>query len=297
MTRSGRRLALLIALVVMAACTDDDRPAASSASSSSPPITSTTTTLVTTTTSTVAPDALQVVVDDFVNGQTVRFSVVAVDLATGARAEHLAGRQVRSASLYKLFVARELLRRVHAGRLDRAAPANDGQGRTVDQCIHDMIVVSDNACGVAGLNIVGRGAQDAGLHRDGFVSTSLASPQMTSAADVALFFTAARDGSLLGPGGESATAELYGLLRQQQVNDRLPTALPAGTPIAHKTGDIREWAHDAGVITTPRGDVLLAVLSGPWPLPCCDADHPGEAERVAFGAIAELGSRVYDVLA
>jgi hypothetical protein len=51
------------------------------------------------------------------------------------------------------------------------------------------------------------------------------------------------------------------------------------------------------VITTSRGDVLLAVLSGPWPLPCCDADHPGEAERIAFGAIAELGRRVYEALA
>jgi hypothetical protein len=73
--------------------------------------------------------------------------------------------------------------------------------------------------------------------------------------------------------------------------------LPPGTPIAHKTGDITTWAHDAGVITTPHGDVLLAVLSGPWPLPCCDADHPGEAERVAFGTIAELGRRVYEALA
>jgi beta-lactamase class A len=93
------------------------------------------------------------------------------------------------------------------------------------------------------------------------------------------------------------SAELYQLLREQEVNDRLPTALPAGTPIAHKTGDIREWAHDAGVITTPEGEVLVAVLSGPWPAPCCDAERPGEAERLAFGAIAEIGRAVYDAVA
>ena len=160
-----------------------------------------------------------------------------------------------------------------------------------------MIVVSDNLCGAAGLRIVGYSVQDAGLARDGFIRTSLASPQRTSAADIARFFERALDGSLFGPGGEAATAELYGLLRAQQVNDRLPAGLPPGTPIAHKTGDRLHWAHDAGILTTPRGELLLVVLTGPWPSPCCDADHPGPAEARAFGAIAELGSRVYAAVA
>jgi beta-lactamase class A len=240
---------------------------------------------------------LQAAVDTFVADQDVRFSVVVVDLTTGARAAHLSDRQVRSASLYKLYVARELLRRIYDGELRRDAPAGDTNGRTVDECLRAMIVVSDNACGVAGLSIVGRGAQDAGLHRDGFVKTSLTAPQQTSADDVALFLERTHDGTLLGVGHEAATRELYQLLLAQEVNDRLPLGLPAGTPIAHKTGDILQWAHDVGVITTPRGDVLLAVLSGPWPSPCCDADHPGEAERVAFGAIGELGRAVYDAVA
>jgi beta-lactamase class A len=242
----------------------------------------------------VPAPTLQEVVDAFADAQAVPFSVVAVDLASGDRAEHLADRQVRSASLYKLFVARELLRRIDAGELARDAPAGDDDGRTVAQCLEAMIVVSDNACGVAALDIVGRGALDARLHDDGFAQTTLASPQRTSAVDVARFFALARDGTLLGPGGEDVTAELYGLLRRQQVNDRLPTGLPPGTPIAHKTGDIQHWAHDAGIITTPRGDVLLAVLSGPWDSPCCDADHPGPAEAKAFAAIAQLATAIYD---
>lgn len=249
------------------------------------------------TTTTQPPPDLQAVVDAFVAGQEVTFSIVAVDLSTGVSATHLSDRQVRSASLYKLFVARELLRQIHAGSLARDAPAGDSDGRTVDECVRAMIVVSDNACGAAGLALVGRSAQNAELREAGFVKTSLASPQLTSAGDVALFFQQARDGTLLGAGGEAASAELYQLLREQQVNDRLPLGLPPGTPIAHKTGDIQEWAHDAGVITTPHGDVLLAVLSGPWPPPCCDAERPGEPERIAFGAIAEIGRAVYDAVA
>lgn len=293
---------MLTCALLIAACTDDDSvpraTVSASLSSSNAPSTSMVTTTTTTPVDPVARAAqLQGVVDHFVAQQAVTFSVVVVDLTTGARATHLSDRSVRSASLYKLFVARELLRRIYAGSLRRDAPAGDGRGRTVDECLRAMIVVSDNACGEAGLAIVGRGAQNAALHRDGFTATSLAAPQMTSANDVALFFERARDGTLLGPGGEAPSAELYALLAQQEVNDRLPVDLPPGTPIAHKTGDIHQWAHDAGVITTPHGDVLLAVLSGPWPLPCCDADHPGAPERIAFGAIATLGRAVYDAVA
>jgi beta-lactamase class A len=215
--------------------------------------------------------------------QDVPFSVVAVDLTTGDRASHLADRQVLSASLYKLFVAQELLTRIDEGTLDRTAPAGTGDGRSVGECVHDMIVVSDNECGVAGLEMVGFGALDPSLHADGFTGTSLASPQETTAADVAEFLIRARQ----------QNGELYQLLRQQQVNDRFTLGLPPGTPLAHKTGDRREWAHDAGVMMTPHGAVVLVGLSGPWPGDCCDADEPGPGEAVAFRALGDLAASVY----
>ncbi|HET9772503.1 MAG TPA: serine hydrolase, partial [Acidimicrobiia bacterium] len=240
--------------------------------------------------------ALEEAVGEFVAAQPVPFSVVARRLPDGPTVARLADRRLLSASLYKLFVGRELLRRVHGGTLDRAAPAApaaDGAPRTAGECIRDMIVVSDNACGVWGLAQVGSGRLDAALARDGYPGTSLASPQQTTATDVARFFERARDGTLLGPGGEAATAELWGHLENQRVVDRFPRGLPPGTPVAHKTGDRRHWAHDAGVITTPGPELLLVVLSGPWPAPCCDADRPGPGEERAFGAIAELARRAY----
>ena len=279
---------LLVCAVVMPACTDADPPAAQVSSSASSTGSAAPTTPATVDLAARAAQ-LQAVVDAFVAEQEVPFSVVVLEVSTGARAAHLADRVLPSASLYKLFVARELLRRIAAGDLSRDQPAGDGGGRTVGQCVHDMIVVSDNACGSAGLRLVGGSQLNAALHDDGFRSTSLGSPQQTSADDVARFLEQARD--------HPDDAELYELLQQQQVNDRLPRGLPAGTPIAHKTGDIRGYAHDAGVITTATGDVVLAVLSGPWPLPCCDADRPGEGERIAFGAIAQLGRAVYDAIA
>jgi ABC-type glycerol-3-phosphate transport system substrate-binding protein len=91
-----RGFALLATLtLVVAACSDDEAPAVSPQSQSSSVATPTTTT----STTTLPPEALQALVDDFVDSQDVVFSVVVVDLATGASASHLSGRQVRAASL------------------------------------------------------------------------------------------------------------------------------------------------------------------------------------------------------
>lgn len=246
-------------------------------------------------TSTTSSASLQTVVDAYAARQPVPFSVVAVDERTGERAARLADRQVWSASLYKLFVARELLHRIIGGSVDRGQKIGDDEGRTVGQCLTAMIVVSDDDCGVAGLAMVGTGALDATLHADGYTHTALDSPQRTSASDVALFFERVRAGTLLGDGDaeRAATAELHDLLARQQVNDRFPTALPAGTPMAHKTGDRTGWAHDAGIIGAPRGEVLLVVLTGQWASPCCHAERPGAAERAAFAAIAGMARQVY----
>jgi len=294
-----RTLAFVVVLALLGAgCggSGGDDPATTSTTTA----VTTTTTIPTTTTEPASSIAsrLQSTIDGYVGTQAVPFTVVAVDLTSGARAAHLADRVLLSASLYKLFVAAELERRIADGALDPTGPAGDGSGRTVEQCLDAMIVVSDNPCGVAGLRIVGGGALDASLHAAGYEGTTLGSPQQTTAADVALFLQRAHDGSLLGAGAGhlEATKHLYGLLQRQQVNDRLPTGLPPGTPIAHKTGDRRTVAHDAGIITTARGPLLLAVLSGPWPLPCCDADHPGAAEAKAFAAIAGLGRVVYEAM-
>jgi beta-lactamase class A len=50
------------------------------------------------------------------------------------------------------------------------------------------------------------------------------------------------------------------------VNDRLPVGLdPDVASIAHKTGNLDGFVHDAGIVTTPDRRYVIAVLSGPWP--------------------------------
>ena len=47
------------------------------------------------------------------------------------------------------------------------------------------------------------------------------------------------------------------LLLGQQVNDRIPWFLPDEVPIAHKTGGLDRFAHDAGIVFAPGGPYLI----------------------------------------
>ena len=305
-------LATLAVLGLAAVACADDSSTATSASATTtvaaaPSVSLKPTTSAPTTAPTVATTATvsapqsptgaeqQQVIDQFVTEQPVEFSIVVRDLQTGMTVAHQADREVWSASLYKLYVARELLDREMNGLLDRTESAGEPQGRTWDQCLRDMIVVSDDDCGVAGIDLVGRGALDPKLALLGYPGTHLDNPQRTTAADTAAILTATYDRSLLGPEGAAGAQELWDYLVAQQVNDRLSRGLPSGTPFAHKTGDRTGWAHDAGVITSPTGDYLVVALSGPYPAPCCHAEAPGPAEATAFAAFSDLAARLWHV--
>ena len=233
---------------------------------------------------------LQGVVNHFVAGRTPPYGIVVLDLKTGARATVNADRVMWSASLYKLYVAEEILRRLRDGALSRDTAAGDDDHRTVGDCLRLMIVVSSDDCGVALLRMIGREGHDAVLHREGFTGTFLGTPQRTTPADVERFFVRVYRGELVDAG---ASAELLQLLKDQQVNDRISLGVPAGTVIAHKTGDRIGWAHDAAIVYAPRNTYLLVVMSGVWPSPCCKPADPGQPPPPSFRTITDLSARIY----
>lgn len=221
--------------------------------------------------------ALQTQLNQFVAGQGAKFSIVVKDLKTGAVASSQSDQKFTSASLYKLFVAQGILEKVDRGELSLSRQTKNGL--TVESCLKLMITVSDNSCGVALGAMLGWQNYDAALNQQGYSSTTLARTNLqTSASDVALFFSRLYEGSLLSPASNQL---LLGLLKSQKVNDRLPTGLPAGTQIAHKTGDLNGLRHDAGVVFGPKTDYLIVVLSGPW--------RTGNSSQV-FG---DLSNQVY----
>src|SRR3989344_5323342 len=72
----------------------------------------------------------------------------------------------------------------------------------------------------------------------------------------------------------SASEAMLLLLKQQTLNDRIPKYLPESINVAHKTGELGGYKHDAGIVFTPKGDYIIVVLS--------KGDDPSVAtERIA----------------
>ncbi len=208
---------------------------------------------------------LQQLLNQFVGGQhDGQFAIVVQDLHTGATASIDPDRSMESASLYKLFVAEQIYHMIDAKTLSYSTATGGGSNATIGTCLNRMITLSDNTCGLVLGNLLDWGEQNPALNAQGFTETDLTTPQQTSARDVATLFERLYDNTLDSP--DSNTAFL-GLLKNQLINDRLPQGLPAGTVIAHKTGNLDNMVHDAGIVYGLRADYVVVVMSGPWAQP------------------------------
>jgi beta-lactamase class A len=210
-------------------------------------------------------------------------SVAIADPRTGTAYERDAERIFPAASLYKLAVLVEVYRRATAGDLslddttvtiadvdlgDGGDETDSGSTLSLREAVERMITVSDNSCARALLRVldihhVNATAAKLGL-RDTVINTDLPAGERTadfnttSVRDMERLFVGLQNGAVISP---AASAEMLAVLGRQQINDRLPTGLPAGTRIAHKTGNLEGVAHDVGVITTPSGPLVVIVLT------------------------------------
>jgi beta-lactamase class A len=100
---------------------------------------------------------------------------------------------------------------------------------------------------------------------------------VTTAADMAELLVQLLNGDVVSA---AASAQMLELLARQQINNRLPAYLPQGTRVAHKTGNLDGLVHDVGVIWTPAGPYVVAVLT---------VDN----EAIATDLIARIGLLAY----
>jgi beta-lactamase class A len=81
----------------------------------------------------------------------------------------------------------------------------------------------------------------------------------TTARALATLFEKLASGTAVTP---SADREMIEVLKRQKFNDAIPAGVPAGTRVAHKTGDITRIQHDGGIVYGPSPYVLVVLVRG-----------------------------------
>ncbi len=162
---------------------------------------------------------------------------------------------------------------------------------TVTAALERMITISDNSAAGALVALVGYPAVNAAFAAAGMPHSHMGTPPgtptsvparlaVTTASDQAAFYGRLLAGTVVSPAASEAMLEL---LEAQRENDRLPALLPAGTVVAHKTGELDDVRNDAGIVFTPRGPLICVALTN------------GQAHiDAAVHAIAAVGQLAYD---
>lgn len=193
-----------------------------------------------------------------------------------------------AASLAKIPIALELLRRADMGqfdlteRLDTSSEPRVGGGGvldyldpatllTLDDLCFLMIGVSDNTAANFLLDLVGIGEVNETMGRLNFTHTRLARRFMDFAARAAHRENVISAGdmtallSLLRGSALPGAARLRELLAAQQLDEDLKALLPETARLAHKTGALDGIFHDAGILTGPSGACVYCVLTADQP--------------------------------
>ncbi len=212
------------------------------------------------------------------------------DLKTGQTWTYHPNELFPAASLIKLPIMIAVFSRIHSGELslsqtmalhrhNRVGGSGtlkwqpDGTRFTISQLLDHLIRESDNTAAnmlieaVGGIPYIQSQLPRVGLvytqiHRQGMSLRSgyVAKENYTTVSEMAMILRKIYKGQMIDT--TSSRLMMDYLLLRKPVRSRLAKALPAGWEIAHKTGLERRACHDSAIILTPKGDFILAVLTG-----------------------------------
>ena len=199
------------------------------------------------------------------------FGVSFVELGGGKRAEYNSSQSFITASTYKLFVAYGTLKKVE--KKDWKWSDQVTGGRDLATCFEDMIAKSDNPCAETLYKKIGYQKVINDVRKLGLGGTVLAADgQRTTAADLALFLNKLKTGSI--DLKAASRDRLLGAMGRNTYRQ----GIPAGTngKVAAKVGFLNGLLHDAAIVSSPKGDYVLVVMSG----------------GSSWGAIAEITRKI-----
>jgi beta-lactamase class A len=220
-----------------------------------------------------------------------RVGIYLKDLHTGKVWEYNADKIFPSASLVKVPIMASVFDKIKLGaitldtqlrltRRERVGGSGslkwvrDGTSLSVMEIIYKMITESDNTATRMLIDYVGMDYLEDNFKRLGLVQTnicqegmSLASGRVkndnfTTAREMAGLMEQIYEGKLVN---REASEFMLDVLKHNKSRSRLRKGLPLGWEIGHKTGLLRKSCHDVGIVFSPRGDFVLAVLTSEVP--------------------------------
>lgn len=150
---------------------------------------------------------------------------------------------------------------------------------TVEEALDKMITLSDNYAALLLTKEVGLSSLQRFLKQESMTSSKTGSPPITTANDIARFLEKLYKKELIT---SQYSEEMLDLLLKQTINDRIPKYLPSSVRVAHKTGEIENVKHDAGIVFTEKGDYIFVMLT--------ETNDPQQATEL----IASISKDVYD---
>jgi beta-lactamase class A len=249
--------------------------------------------------------ALGQAVQEALQGTQGNYGIVIKNLSSGKGYTLNEHHRFQTDSLYKLWVMAVVFQDIQSGTLrenqvlsedvtvlnNKFQIASESAEQTegtvtisVSDALEKMITVSDNYAALLltekiRLSSIATFLREQGLSESS-VGTDGEAPYAT-ASDIALFFEKLYEGKLAN---STYTEKMLQLLKDQRLNNKLPKYLPDSVVIAHKTGELDDYTHDAGIMYTPDGNYIIVVLS--------ESDDPPSAEE----RIAEVSKDVYNYL-
>ncbi len=226
------------------------------------------------------------------NGYQGDWSVYIKDLSTGKTME-INEHSMESASLIKLYIAGAIYEKLADGTLE--------EDDTLNTALTNMIVVSDNEssnvlvrylCDDSGDFQTGLAKVNDFIERNGFTNTQqvngIADPSLWVSDDRVNMTSPADCGQILEMiYNRELVSHFYSfrfevLLNKQEVNYKIPAALPEGTHISHKTGEVDDTENDAAIIYTPMGDYIFCIMSNNLTDTNSAVEHIHEISRLVY---------------
>lgn len=226
-------------------------------------------------------------IKQFIDTKTGNVSVYVKNLKTNEEIKINENRVFPSASTIKLAIMSELFSRVDKGELKLEdtielkeemktggdgilKELDDGHRFSLKEVMTLMIIVSDNMAtnilidllGMDNINktIKGLGLENTRLQRKMMDSQAAREGRenLITAEDAAHILELIYYGECVS---REASDLMLEILKKQQVRGRLDLYLPEEVVIAHKTGDLDNLEHAAGIIYLPEGEYIICVLT------------------------------------